>query len=169
MRNLLILGLPFLAVACANETSLEVEDYVDLEAYQGVWYEVARLPNRFEKNCTGVTATYTIEDDGTVDVFNRCYLGDLDGRLKEANGIARVVDETTNAKLEVSFFRPFFGDYQILMVDEDAYSLVGEPDRKYLWLLARTSNPDEAVVAMLLDEAERQGFAVDELEWTKHQ
>ena len=152
---------------CGEEgVPLETAASVDLEAYSGTWYEIARLPNTFEKNCTGVTATYTPRDDGWVDVENKCYKDSLDGKLKVANGVARVLDETTNAKLEVSFFRPFFGNYQIMMVDEGDYSLVGEPKREFLWLLSRTPTMTPEVEEMLLKRAEDEGFDISQLEWT---
>jgi apolipoprotein D and lipocalin family protein len=153
------------AVGCGDPIPLEVADSVDLEAYQGEWFEIARLPNRFEEGCSDVTAHYTLNDQGKVDVRNRCT---VDGEVDIADGIAVVEDEETNAKLKVSFFWPFFGKYQIMAVDESSYSLVGEPKREFLWVLSRTPEMDADVLDALIDQADAQGFAVDELHFTRH-
>lgn len=115
---------------------------VDLQKYAGVWYEIARIPNSFQKNCTqNTTATYRMREDGRVDVINRCI--DADGDTIEAKGIARIVDTETRSKLEVSFvrllgFNLFWGDYWILgLADDYRYAVVGEPSRKYGWILSR--------------------------------
>lgn len=118
---------------------LSTVDAVDLNRYQGLWYEIARLPNRFEKNCEGVTAVYGLRDDGLINVVNTCRKNVVDGEMKRAEGRARIVDADTNAKLEVSFFGPFWGDYWILDLAEDySLSIVGEPEGRYLWILSRT-------------------------------
>ncbi len=112
---------------------------VDLPRYMGTWYEIANYPHPFQEGCTATTANYTLRDDGRVDVLNRCRKGGLDGELDEANGLARVVDAQSNAKLEVSFFRPFWGDYWVIELAEDyRYAVVGHPGRDYLWILSRT-------------------------------
>jgi apolipoprotein D and lipocalin family protein len=112
---------------------------VDLPRYMGTWYEIANYPHPFQEGCTATTADYSLRDDGRVDVLNRCRQGGLDGELDEARGIARVVDTQSNAKLEVSFFRPFWGDYWIIELAEDyRYAVVGHPGRDYLWILSRS-------------------------------
>ena len=125
---------------------LEVVDYVDITRYAGRWYEIARYPNSFEQGCVGVTADYTLQDNGRVEVVNTCIESSLDGPTRTIRGSARVVDDTTNAKLKVSFFGPFEGDYWIIDLDEDyQYAVVGDPSRKFLWILSRTPQLDEAV------------------------
>lgn len=116
---------------------------VDLDRYLGTWYEIARLPNRFQDHCAGdVTAEYARMDDGRIRVINRCR--EASGTTDEARGIARIVDAATNAKLEVSFvslfgWHLFWGDYWILDLGEAyQYAVVGHPDRTYAWILART-------------------------------
>ncbi len=111
---------------------------VDLPRYMGTWYEIARYPNRFQRGCVSdVTAAYTLRPDGKVDVLNSCRAGD--GHAKSARGTAKVVDKATNAKLKVTFFWPFSGDYWIVALDPDyRWVIVGEPRRKFLWILART-------------------------------
>ncbi len=116
---------------------------VDLNKYAGKWYEIARIPNRFQKSCvSNVTATYTLRNDGKINVLNKCI--EDDGSVNEAEGLARVVDEKTNSKLEVSFvsifgIHLFWGDYWIIGLDKDYdYAVIGHPDRKYGWILSRT-------------------------------
>lgn len=130
---------------------------VDLVRYTGIWYEVAKYPNRFQKGCLCTTASYTLRADGKVAVVNRCRTAE--GRVREARGWAKVVDPTTRAKLKVTFFWPFFGDYWILDLDE-AYSrvLVGTPDRRYLWILSRTPRMDDSVYAALTARAAALGY-----------
>ncbi|MEL6112020.1 MAG: lipocalin family protein [Pseudomonadota bacterium] len=118
---------------------LETAAQVNVDRYLGTWYEIARLPNRFEKNCEGVTAQYDRRPDGLLLVVNTCRKGGIDGPADSAVGRAKIVDTQTNAKLKVSFFGPFWGDYWILDVDPDyQIALVGEPSGKFLWILART-------------------------------
>ena len=117
--------------------------HVDLSKYIGMWYEVSKIPNSFQKQCArNITATYSLRDDGKIDVINRCT--ESDGSVSEAKGIARVVDTTTNSKLEVSFVRIlglqlFWGDYWIIGLNENyRYAVIGTPSRKYGWILSRT-------------------------------
>ena len=92
------------------------------------------------------TATYSLMDNGQIRVINRCRLDTLDGKAKEAKGRARVVDATTNARLEVSFFRPFWGDYWIIDLDPDyGWVVIGEPRRQYLWILSREPTLEDAI------------------------
>jgi apolipoprotein D and lipocalin family protein len=136
---------------------------VDLTRYTGVWYEIARLPNRFQKQCVrNVTATYVLRDDGRIDVKNRCI--DADGEATEAEGIARIVDTTSRSKLEVSFVRIFglsifWGDYWIIgLADDYRYAVIGTPSRSYAWILSRTpalTAADSARIDAILRE---QGY-----------
>ena len=138
---------------------LAVVPGVDLSRYAGTWYEIAKYPNRFQRGCVGATAEYTLSDDGTrVEVVNRCRDADS-GKEKSVRGKARVVDPATNAKLSVTFFWPFSGDYWILALGADyEYAVVGTPDRKYLWFLARTPAIGEELYGHLVDLARERGF-----------
>ena len=139
---------------------LRTVEQVDIERYLGLWYEIARFPNRFEENCEGVTAEYSRRADGLIGVVNTCRKGAPDGPVEVANGRARIVDETSNAKLEVSFFGPFWGDYWIIDLAEDySLALVGEPEGRYLWVLART--PAIAAETRAEALATLQGFGYD--------
>ena len=134
-----------------NLPQLITVSYVDLNKYTGLWYEISKIPNSFQDHCAyGTTAEYKIDEDGDIIVTNSCY--DEDGKPDAAEGLAKVVDKNTNAKLEVSFFsilgiRPFWGDYWIIGLDENyQWAIVGTPSRKYGWVLSRTpSLPDETL------------------------
>ncbi len=146
MKHALI-GLAGLMTGCtagcgalAMNSPLEVVDNVNLARYTGRWYEIARYPNWFEPaDCVGTTAEYELRDDGTVTVINTCYEGELNGPQNRIEGIARIIDSQTNAKLKVRFFWPFEGDYWIIDLDDDyEWAVVGEPSRRFLWILSRT-------------------------------
>ncbi len=146
-------------VGCSPSTTkrealppLQAVSQVDLTRYMGTWYEIAHFPQKFQEGCTGTTATYSLRDDGEVDVVNRCFRGSLQGEESVAEGRARVVDASTNAKLEVSFFGPFWGDYWIIELGEQYdYAVVGHPGRDYLWILSRTPQMDGSTYAGILD------------------
>ncbi len=140
---------------------------VDLNRYLGTWYEIASFPQRFQRGCTGTRATYTLRADGQIQVLNRCYKDSLEGEEKSAKGIARVVDRTTGAKLEVSFFRPFWGDYWIIDLGADYdYAVVGHPSRDYLWILSRTPTIEAATYDGILTRLRAQGYEVERLHRT---
>lgn len=138
-------------------------EHVDLERYVGRWYEISRIPNWFQASCArGTTATYTLGADGRIAVVNRCLRAD--GSENEARGVARVVDPATNARLEVSFVRFlgksfFWGDYWVIGLGADyEYALVGTPDRKFGWVLARTPTLGPDVMATINAELRAQGY-----------
>lgn len=131
--------------AGADPPAVRTVPSVELDRYLGRWYEVARLPNRFQKDCASdVTAEYARRDDGRIRVVNRCRKAD--GSMIDAEGVARVVDTKTNAKLKVRFapswlsvFPFVWGDYWIIaLADDYSYAVVGAPNREYLWILSRT-------------------------------
>ncbi len=167
----IICSLSLLLTSCSSQPlnrnlsiPLRTETYVDLDRYLGRWYEIARLPNRFERNCEGVTANYARRDDGLIAVTNTCRKDRVDGTSKIANGRARIVDTKSNAKLEVSFFGPFWGDYWILDIDEDyQISLVGEPSGKYLWILSRTPTLNKTTSNEIMLKLQRLGYQTDAL------
>ncbi len=130
---------------------------VDLKSYLGRWYEIARYEQRFERGCEGVTAEYNLRSDGKIDVLNRCRK--QGGKTVEARGLAKVVDAQSNAKLKVSFFRPFSGDYWILdHADDYSWSIVGEPSGRYLWILARQAEPGIELTEELVDRSRALGY-----------
>lgn len=140
---------------------------VDLPRYMGVWYEVARLPQGFQKGCTATRAEYFLREDGKVDVLNVCRFGSTKGPIRVARGTARVVEPATGAKLKVSFAWPFEGDYWIFRLDEDyRYAAVGSPDRKALWFLSREPSMPEDLYRRWVDALRAEGFPVDDLKRT---
>jgi len=139
---------------------------VDVQKYLGRWYEVARYEQSFQKGCESVTADYALQDDGSIAVLNRCRKPG--GKLSEARGRAKVADQTTNAKLKVSFFGPFYGDYWVLDHGDDYdWSIVGEGSGRYLWILSRQAEPTEAVIRKLIDRARALGYDTSLLRRTK--
>lgn len=141
---------------------------VDLERYAGLWYEIARIPNRFQNDCVGAaTATYELRDDGRIDVINRCTKEN--GETKEARGEARL-DDKGGARLQVSFFsilgwRPVWGNYWILDLGEDyEYSVVGEGSRKYGWILSRSPTIEDERLEALFESLRSQGYDPAEFE-----
>lgn len=145
------------------KTELEVVGSVDLSRYVGRWYEIARLPNRFQKKCAdSVTATYALRTDGKIEVVNRCRKPS--GEYTAIKGKAKIVDQKTNAKLKVTFFWPFSGDYWILDLGPNyEYAVVGDPSREYLWILSRTPQIDEALYRQLLTKMAARGFQTDRM------
>jgi apolipoprotein D and lipocalin family protein len=157
---LLLLLLPLAADARAEKLPpLRTVPHVDLTRYMGTWYDIASFPQRFQKGCTGTVATYTLRPDGTVEVLNRCARGALDGKVTAAKGRAKVVDRTTNAKLKVSFFWPFWGDYWVIDLGQDyEYAVVGHPNRNYLWILSRTPTMAPEVYEGILERLKQQHY-----------
>ena len=144
--------------------------HVDLTRYMGLWYEIARYPNSFQKGCVGSKATYTLMDDGKVSVLNECYDGSFSGNLRSAKGKAWVVDKETNAKLKVSFFWFFAGDYWIIDLGRDyEYAVIGHPKRKYLWILSRTKEMDGAVYDGILSRLQDKQYDTSKLIKTAQQ
>lgn len=138
---------------------------IDLERYAGTWIEIARYENRFEKGCAGATAQYSLEKDH-VRVINSCY--DQNGvKSAQAFGRAYAVEESNNSKLRVSFFRPFYGDYWVVMLgDHYQYSVVGDPYRQYLWILSRSKELTVEDKRTIIDYLPTIGYDPNKLYWT---
>lgn len=147
---------------------------LDLKRYMGSWYEIAKFPNTFQEDCAGfTTATYSLREDGRVDVLNRCR--EADGSMDVAEGVARQPEGPGSPKLEVRFapaalaWLPMvWGDYWVIDLDED-YQLaaVSEPEREYLWILSRTPQVDPAAYQALLDRLRAKGLDMSRLVKTK--
>ncbi|MEN8687138.1 MAG: lipocalin family protein, partial [Desulfuromonadales bacterium] len=135
-----------------------------LQRYAGTWYEIARFPHRFQRDCFASRAVYSLQDDGLIGVYNECRKGAADGPVKSVRGKARVVDKQTNAKLEVSFVWPFWGDYWIIDLDPDyQWAVVGHPNRSYLWILSRQETLNEEVLSGIKIRLQQQGYDLQEL------
>ena len=151
---------------------VQTVDFVDLERYDGLWYEVARSSNLFQPTfgCTCTTATYELLSDTSISVFNSCNRLSPQGPLSTIEGEAEVVDTETNAKLEVNFEGvPFSGDYWIIdLVEENpqseyTYALVSDPHRSTLFILSRTPNADPEILEEIYDGLEAQFYDTDEI------
>ncbi len=165
LLSLLLLSVMMLA-GCKSENAIPLNtvSHVDLNKYLGKWYEIARYPNKFEKDCVGVTAEYSLRKNGSVKVLNHAYLKTINGKESSATGKAYVADKKTGAKLRVSFFGPFFADYWIIDLGEQyEYAVVSEPSRKYLWILSRTAQMNEEQYKKIITNLKTQGFDTDKL------
>lgn len=136
---------------------------VDLPRYLGQWYEIARFDHWFERGMTHTKASYTMREDGDIQVVNT---GLKDGKIKTSTGRAKRTDQ--HGLLRVSFFWPFYGDYRILWLDDDyQLALVGGGDSDYLWILSRTTTVNPTVKRLILTEAKRRGYDADKLIWVE--
>ena len=153
--SLLLLPVRLIGEPDMNKNNVQLVEQVDLNRYVGLWYEIAKIPNRFQKQCVkNTTAQYAIRSDGRIDVVNRCMKEN--GFFDEAKGIAKIVDL-------------FWGNYWIIGLDNDyQWAVVGEPTRKYGWVLGRSTalsdNQWENVHAVLL----KNGYNPDDFVKTEH-
>lgn len=151
-------------MSCSPKLALPTVDNVDIDQYQGKWYEIARLPNSFEKGLSCVTAEYTIKKNGKINVLNKGYFSKKN-KWKSSKGTAWVPNAAISGQLKVSFFWPFAGDYYIIaLADDYSYALVGAPDRNYLWVLSRSKTLDETIFEQLVQIAKNQDFDTSKLE-----
>lgn len=143
---------------------LETVSHVELDRYLGQWYEIARFDAPFQQGCVASKASYSLNQDGTIQVINECRDKTIDGKLRIAKGKAWVVDKVSNAKLKVQFFWPFKGDYWIIELGKDyEYSVVSEPKRKFLWILSRTPQMDSSVYDSIIAHLTHLEFDVSRL------
>ena len=163
------LALCFVGCSGVPEGASPVQGFT-LENYLGKWYEIARLDHSFERGLSNVTAEYSLRDDGGVRVINRGFKT-ARNKWQEAEGKAYFVEGTSTGKLKVSFFGPFYGAYNVIALDKEAYqwSLVVGPDTDYLWILSRTPVLDQVIVDQLLSEARSLGFNTEDLIFVNHE
>jgi apolipoprotein D and lipocalin family protein len=170
-----LLSLLLLLGACATEQAtrppVQTVAAVDLQRYLGTWYEIARFPNSFQdgrgRRCVETTATYGLRPDGQVSVTNRCLDAGDGGRETVATATAYAVEGSGNARLRVTFFWPFYGDYWVIGLDPDyRWAVVGSPGRDYLWVLSRTPEMSSGDYAAAVGAAAAQGFDVARLQPT---
>jgi apolipoprotein D and lipocalin family protein len=170
MRNLGLLILCFCLSACTGvpEGVIAVNNF-DQTRYLGQWYEVARIENRFEEGLQQVTATYTVRDDGGIDVVNQGY-STTEQSWQKAEGKAYFVDSPDTAHLKVSFFGPFYASYIVFKLDpEYRYAFVTGNTKEYLWLLARTPTVSDQVKQEFLEDAQALGYELAQLVWVNQQ
>lgn len=157
----------FLASCRASNAPLPTVAQVDLARYTGTWYEIASVANRFQQGCVATRAEYSLNDDGTIGVFNSCRDNTLSGKERSVHGTAWVENRASNAELKVQFFWPFTGDYNILELDPNyQFALVGTKSRKYFWILSRARTLDAKVTEHLLARAGELGFNASSATYT---
>ena len=168
----LLTGILLAFIACINNSAPDkkminnhpVKNF-ELNRYLGTWYEIARFPHSFEKGLTGVTATYSLRNDGKIRVINSGYKGSLNGKFKTIEGKAKVANNAGEGHLKVSFFLFFYADYYILELDtvNYEYALVGSSSPKYLWILCRYPEMPEEIYVKLVEQAKKRGYATENL------
>lgn len=166
MNNLLLFTLLMLSLtSCKSEyKDLETVKELDLTKYAGTWYEIARLPNSFEKNLECVTATYTVLPNNKVEVLNKGYTNADTSKMKSIKGVAWMPDNNHPGQLKVRFFWTFSGRYWVIALDKEYnYALVGDPSRKYLWILSKSSTLDNQTYRTLVNIGKESGFDVEKL------
>lgn len=174
VSRFLLLVIMSAMATLAGAQQVQVVPRVDLQRYSGTWFEIARLPNKFQKQCVAnVSADYVQRGDGQIDVINRCL--NADGLSEAAIGRARIVDPLSNAKLKVRFAPAWlawlpsvWGDYWVLDLAADyAYVAVGEPSHQYLWILARKRSMPEHQYQEVLQRLAQQGYDTSALVKTR--
>ena len=171
--NLLIIILfsVFNVMAQKDNTQPVTVDHVNLSKYTGIWYEIAKIPNSFQKKCISNSAAhYSLNEDGTIKVVNSCK--NADGEMNSSEGVAKVVDTMTNSKLEVSFvsifgINLFWGDYWIIGLDDDySYAVIATPNRKYGWILSRTKQLTKQKLSTAYDILKKNGYNTKDFVFT---
>lgn len=164
LRTLLLVALAALAGCVGIPKGITPVANFDAQRYMGKWYEIARLEHSYEKGLSGITANYSLREDGGINVVNRGYDAKK-GEWRVAEGKGYFVESPDTGYLKVSFFGPFYGSYVIFDVDEAGYqyAFVTGPDRRYLWLLSRTPVTTDDVWTKFIDEADGLGFDIDKL------
>lgn len=170
MKKLLILINLIIMSACTGvPDNIKVVESVDASQYLGTWYEIARLDHAFERDLEKVTATYSMRDDGSIKVINRGF-NTKTNEWKEAEGKAYFIDppnadKTNTGKLKVSFFGPFYGAYNIMVLDKPHYNyvMICGPDKSYLWILSRTPQLTYPIKQHLIAQAKELGFDTEKL------
>jgi apolipoprotein D and lipocalin family protein len=168
MKTLFILIVYLLTSCTGIPEGLTAVDGFEVNRYLGTWYEVARLDHRFERGLEKISATYSLRDDGGIDVLNKGW-DTKAGEWHQAQGKAYFVEQTDKGRLNVSFFGPFYGGYNVIALDEKdyAYSMITGPDRSYFWILSRTKQLPQSTLRALIDQAKALGFETDKLIFVK--
>ena len=163
---LLLFSLTF--ESCNAQNSMidkTVIEKLDINRYLGTWYEIARYDHSFERGMVGVTANYSMRNDGKIKVLNSGYKNSFDGTFSQAVGKAKIPDPIKNpAKLKVSFFWFFYGDYYVMDLDKNyQWALIGSSSDKYLWILSREPQMDKTLYLNLLNKLQKRGYDTSKL------
>ena len=163
----LLLSLLILLTSCKGQNSMidkTVVKNLEIEKYLGLWYEIARYDHKFERGLVGVTANYSMREDGKIKVVNAGYKNTLDGERSEAIGKAKIPNPDVPSKLKVSFFWIFYADYFVLELDKDyQWAVIGSRSDNYLWILSRTPEMEESIYNDLLNKLKSRGYDVSKL------
>lgn len=155
--------LPIISSCTGIPKGISPVDSFEIERFLGKWFEIARLDHRFERGLDAVTAEYSLLDSGVIKVLNSGYSQKKQER-SEAEGKARFVNNVDTGHLKVSFFGPFYASYVVFELDDEyEYAYVTGYNKKYLWLLARTPNPDQSIVDGFISRVKGLGFPTDDL------
>jgi apolipoprotein D and lipocalin family protein len=167
--SLLLIVFMFGLKSCATiPKNATVVNSFDKDKYLGKWYEIARLDFTFERNLDNTTATYSLNDNGTIKVDNQGY-NTVKNKWQQATGKAKFVGEDSTAMLKVSFFGPFYAGYNVIAIDDDyKYALVAGESLKYLWILSREKTIPDDVKTNYLAIAKKAGYDTSQLLWIKH-
>lgn len=159
----LIMTAGLLISGCRSTSNLEVVTNFEVERYLGVWYEAARMPHGFEKNLSSVSATYSVNEDGTIKVLNRGY-NDKKLEWEDIEGVAKFKADQKQGWLKVSFFKPFYASYKVIYLNEDyTQAIVTGPSYGYLWILVREPALPDAEIEALIAKAGAFGFDTEKL------
>jgi len=155
-------------VSCKTQKTMidnTVVKELDIQKYLGKWYEIARFDHSFERGLVGVTAEYSMRDDGKIKVVNSGYKNSLDGKFSQAVGKAKIPDPINEpAKLKVSFFLFFYGDYYVMELDKEyQWVLIGSNSDAYLWILSRKPQIEKELYNELLDKLQIRGYDISKL------
>ena len=143
---------------------LPVIPYLDLNKFQGVWYEIARTPWFPEDDCYGVIAKYNLQLDGDIEITNICQKGSFEGEISKITGKGWVVDQKTKAKLKVQFIWPFELNYWIIHAAPNySYIVVGEPDRENLWILNQKPEMDSNTYDEIIKVVAQKGYDISKI------
>ncbi|BFN12465.1 MULTISPECIES: lipocalin family protein [Marinobacter] len=167
--GLAVIALLFLMTGCTGvPKGIEPVTGFDQQRYLGTWYEIARLDHSFEEGLSQVTAEYSLNNDGSIKVVNRGYNAEA-GEWKEAEGRAVFVGDSNVGHLKVSFFGPFYASYVVFELDDQyTTAYITGYDRDYLWLMSRTPEVSDEVLAAFRARAEAKGFELKELILVEH-
>jgi apolipoprotein D and lipocalin family protein len=170
VKYLFFAGMVLLtALSCTNRMPVKkidttTVDNLDIEQYLGTWYEIARFPHSFEKGLVGVTATYSMREDGKIRVVNQGYEGSLEGKSRRAEGKAKIPNPGDPGRLKVSFFLFFYSDYFVLELDRDyQWAMIGSSSPRYFWILSRTPRMNDQIYRDLIEKATQRGYKLDQL------
>lgn len=142
---------------------------LDIDKYLGTWYEIERFDHSFERGLDGVTATYSLKENGKIKVLNQGYKTAKNGRLSKATGKAKIPNPNDPAKLKVAFFLFFYADYFVLELDEDyQWAVVGSTSDNYLWILSRKPYLNDDIHKELLERISARGYDTSKLIKVNH-